>query len=100
VLSDQCIAAGVHFYFKSWGEYLPWEYDVQPPFLKSQAGHFVDGHQVNIIDPFTGDFSKEWYDTFEFISEGLPDCNFQKVGPKKSGFRLDGLIYRSFPEVK
>jgi protein gp37 len=36
-LRDQCTSAIIYFFFKQWGEWLPWEEDVQPPFHNSNS---------------------------------------------------------------
>jgi protein gp37 len=63
-LWDQCEAAGVPFFFKSWGEWLPVTDDSQGPHVRE-----VDDHK------------------------------YLKCGKKSSGFLLDGVKYKQFPEV-
>jgi protein gp37 len=105
-LRDECKAADVPFFFKQWGEYLPYEADAQPPFYKrSDTGEIFDGHGMNFIDPETGEAGKwngaTWYDVFdaEFFNElhGNDPCIFHMVGKNAAGRMIDGKIYNELP---
>ncbi len=94
-IKNQCKEASVPFFFKSWGSWLPWELDAQPPFGNSQNGQTIDTHGLEIIDPESGEHNKKWYDTFDLGDNML---GFEKVGSKNTGHLLDGEVYQEFPE--
>ncbi len=106
-LRDQCQSVGISFFFKQWGEYLPFEISAQAPFWRDCAtNEEYDGHGMNFTNPETdqpGRFmGASWYDSMESIimnveSGGL-DCNYLKVGKKKAGRLLDGQLYDQFPK--
>lgn len=105
-LRDQCKAAGVPFFFKQWGEYLPFQ-ESSPPFWRNVAtGQEYDGHGMDMIDPHTGGAGKwqgfKWYDAMDSITLCIDtksdNCSFLKVGKHKSGNRLDGKQHLEFPQ--
>lgn len=107
-LRDQCAAAEVPFFFKQWGEYLPFEQTAQPPFWRNAAsGYEHDGHGLNFIDPQTGEAGKwkghRWFDPMDAITICMEtnerDCDWLKVGKGKSGNMLDGKHHREFPQT-
>lgn len=71
-LRDQCVAAGVPFFFKQWGEWLPnaQEYGANP-----------------------GDFD---YERKHVMVGDIPMC---KAGKKKAGRLLDGHAWDGYPTV-
>jgi len=93
-LRDQCAAAGVPFFFKQWGEWLP---DGQRGFTTSGAitwglvhrsGQFRSvlsgGSRIAESDP-------TWRDGEEGVT---------RVGKKAAGRQLDGREHSQFPEVR
>lgn len=105
-IRDQCQAVGVPFFFKQWGNWLPFEEDAQPPFWnRSSDGCLFDGHGMNFIDAETGDPGKwnggKWMDgldAFLMCEENNSDkCMFLNVGKKEAGRMLDEKIYDAFP---
>ena len=88
-LRDQCLDAGIPYFFKSWGEWLP-------------------------CSQFPDDMEDEKYPVGHIYEDGLflpPPANnipwrninsedVCKVGKKQSGHLIDGEEYRQFPEVK
>jgi protein gp37 len=93
-IRDQCQAAKVPYFFKQWGEYLPFEEAGQAPFWIDQTGKEWDGHGLDIIDPETGDIGKGWHE------DSLhSDCACKKVGKKLAGRLLDGREWNEMPEV-
>jgi protein gp37 len=96
-LRNQCRDAYIPFFFKQWGEWIPWEFDAQPPFMNSQNGRFEDGHTLKIIDGKTGDTAKNWDDGMWCIVEGFEQCLFEKVGRKTAGNLLDGEKWEQYP---
>lgn len=91
-LRDQCTAAGVPFFFKQWGEWVPYTADAQPPFFASAAdGALIDSHSLP-----------------ELLSDGNPvggwwlpdireDVVYRHVGKKAAGRLLDGREWSEFP---
>lgn len=71
-LRDQCQAAEIPFFFKSWGEYLPCD--------QEQASAFLDGTKEPLFAPNPEDYSV-------------------KVGKKAAGRILDRRTWDEIPEV-
>lgn len=92
-LREQCKAAGVPFFFKQWGEWLPWEADIQPPFWQSQDGRYEDGHTLFPDDVCDG--NPHWQDGEDLLDVG--HTVHQKVGKKRAGRQLDGKLHDEFP---
>jgi protein gp37 len=105
-LRDQCITAGVPFFFKQWGEYLPFEPTAQAPFYRRcDNNEEYDGHGLNFIDAETGEAGKYggfyWYDVMDAILMNIEnyssDCNYLKCGKKAAGRLLDGKLHDEYP---
>ena len=88
-LRDQCKAAGVPFFFKQWGECVPYEWHAQPPFLYSQNGDLFDAHH---LPDFESDDPK-----YGWISDNTNMMFYRRVGKKKAGSLLDGIEYKEVP---
>lgn len=71
-LRDQAVAAGVKFFFKQWGEWLP---------NAKEYGCYQQGANYNRRHVFVGDVA------------------MVKVGKKAAGKLLDGRTWEEFPEV-
>ncbi|HEX7861821.1 MAG TPA: phage Gp37/Gp68 family protein [Verrucomicrobiae bacterium] len=92
-LRDQCNDAGIPFFFKQWGEWIPWEWDEQ-----------------RFNDVIYSQHGKElWHDEAPRDLLNLPkgwseidisyDCTLvQRVGKKTAGRRLDGRDHSEFPK--
>lgn len=106
-LRDQCAAAGVSFFFKQWGEYMPYEETAQAPYHRSSATlEEFDGHGMNFFDENSNPGSwngGKWMDVLEasmLCDETLSDqCMFHKVGKKAAGNMLDGVQHLQYPEI-
>lgn len=72
-LRDQCAAAGVPFFFKGWGEWLP----------------------VGQDESASGRGSLQPYDFWQV--HRVKGSEYYKPGKKRSGHLLDGKEYRQFP---
>jgi protein gp37 len=70
LVRDQCIAAGVAFFFKQWGEWLP--------FTQREAGQISDSVSFDLAVRADGDGA--W-----------------RTGKKAAGNRLDGKVWQQFP---
>jgi protein gp37 len=71
---DHCIAAGISFFFKQWGEYAPESQLSQEVFVRAVSGG-------------TG-------------SKHLADTTMHRVGKKAAGALLDGKEWKQFPEAR
>jgi len=80
-LQDQCEATNIPFFFKQWGEYRPFEKMSKPNFYIDSATN-----KINFI------VDGKWLD-YPLIT----NCMFLKIGKKKAGRLLDGIIYNEFP---
>ncbi|HXR67613.1 MAG TPA: phage Gp37/Gp68 family protein [Dermatophilaceae bacterium] len=47
-IRDRCIEAGIAFFFKQWGTWMPYELDAQPPFWVGQDSDMIDGHHLPV----------------------------------------------------
>jgi len=88
-LRDQCQAAGVPFFFKQWGELVPYEDDAQPPFKTSQHGDFIDAHMLPDLDTIEAG-KGPWA-----LDDGFN--LYKRVGKKTAGRMLDGREWSEFP---
>ena len=95
-IRDQCAAAGVHHFFKQWGNWLPWEPE-HGPCWKSQSGRCEDHHALFPVDM---DQDPKWDDgLWALTSEGIEHFAFQNVGTKRAGRLLDGVEHNAMPEA-
>lgn len=106
-IRDQCEATSVPFFFKQWGEYLPYEETAQPPFWRDCAGRSeYDAHGMNFTDPDTSEagkwFGKRWMDSMDAIilceENGNDQAMFLKVGKHAAGSLLDGKEHKTYPK--
>jgi protein gp37 len=89
-LRDQCQAAGVPFFFKQWGEWLPGEWG-QPPLIEWQDGQNEDRHRVPC------ETTRDFDDGLDLVAEGEIHAVFKRVGKKAAGAMLDGREWRELP---
>lgn len=78
-LRDQCQATGVPFFFKQWGEYIPWEAG------KDKSSQYFSQNDKILLS-----------DEHDFIEK----LEFEKVGKKSAGRLLDGEEWGQYPEIK
>ena len=88
-LRDQCVTAGVPFFFKQWGEWSPVE---RRDDLPARPWMVRDGDALLLADGSTVD-----YDECGGVSDALP---MRRVGKKSAGAMLDGREWREFPGVR
>ena len=81
-LRDQCVAAGVPFFFKSWGEYIP-EYDA--------------GYRSDDKDAYGKTFGARWANTRRFCHRWPDGSESVRVGKKFAGRLLDGRTWDELP---
>lgn len=79
-LRDQCIAAGVPFHFKQFGEWAPTDIH--------SAGYVSDPKERQ-----GESYPDEWYPELEWRRL------YRRVGKKAAGRELDGREWNEFPEV-
>jgi protein gp37 len=75
-LRDQCGAAGVPFFFKQWGEWLPF------------GETMTDGRQCLVSKGKKSDFWVDWEDGNHSV----------RIGKSRAGHLLDGQEWRQMPE--
>jgi protein gp37 len=86
-LRDQCTTAGVPFFFKQWGDWLPGEEHYQGPEWKFQDGGTIDSHWF----PDFNDNPRGWCVDHESATV------WKRVGKKVAGRLLDGRTWDEFP---
>jgi len=102
---EQCRKYKTSFFFKQWGEYLPFEETAQAPFYRDCSDNEeYDAHGLNFYDAETdepGKFSGcNWFDPMDaFILNG--GCNqsvmYLKTGKLKAGRKFYGKEYNEQP---
>jgi len=97
-LRDQCVAAGVPFFFKQWGEWAPYA-------SKFAGDRDETGKWDTAVNPGGGDTAE-----VAITSDGVATnytCNLEsgfwcvsRVGKKAAGHLLDGVEWHQFPAVR
>jgi protein gp37 len=91
-IRDQCVAAGVRFFFKQWGGWVP---DGQAmPWLKDVAGG-RGAHESRVILRDGRDVT----DDRDAMTLADPGTVVRRVGKKSAGRMLDGRTWDQFPEA-
>lgn len=97
-LRDQCLRAGVPFYFKQWGTWVPYEPDAQDPFLVGQNGDVMDAHllpeDLSEQEPVKG-----WWWPGPDTEGGGIDVIYRRLTKEAAGNQLDGRTWEQFPEA-
>ncbi|ODU67427.1 MAG: hypothetical protein ABT11_20300 [Novosphingobium sp. SCN 66-18] len=89
---DYCSAHGIAYFFKQWGEWLPWEAG-SPPEWESQNGQREDHHA---LFPADIDSDPRWDDGIWAVPEHTHFA-FQRIGKKRAGRLLDGVEHNGMP---
>ncbi len=89
-LRDQCLAAGVAFHFKQWGEWAPGECASNPPTRSEEVATWLGDRWS--FDTFTPRASAELH------CDDEPDL--WRIGKKEAGRLLDGNEWNEFPDVR
>ncbi len=100
-LRDQCAAAGVPFFFKQWGEWVPTNQataeqrslKVHAHGLLSVDGSFSECRGADRQDPEFGLYTRD-LDGNDYAAA------VYRVGKHKAGALLDGVEWRQMPEVR
>jgi protein gp37 len=93
-LRDQCQAAGVPFFFKQWGHWVPYEQSAQAPMLIGQDGREVDGHAIppDCVDQVNQEVGGWMMDD---------QCDvYRRVYKKAAGRLLDGVEHNEYPAAE
>jgi protein gp37 len=102
---DQLEGRHIAFFFKQWGNYLPFEPDAQAPFWSAaSSGESFDAHGMN----FTNENAEPgrwmggvWMDSMEAImlceEHRNSQCMFLRLPKKKISRKLDGKEHNDFP---
>lgn len=85
-LRDQCAAAGVPFFFKQWGDWLP----------KSPTDGWRLGREHAVPDGECLKFFKGWPPSG---TTKAPSFFFERVGTAEAGRLLDGREHNDLPNV-
>ena len=85
-LRDQCAAAGVHFFFKQWGEWEPRE---------QWSGHLGGGR----FEPMVAIMPDGAEVPHDVVPQDVGGCRFARVGKRKAGRLLDGIEHNEVPIV-
>lgn len=80
-LRDQCASAGVPFFLKQWGEWVPVD-EWNPRYSHKELAIAPDGSQL--LSPCV-------------VPQDVGGHRFRKVGKKAGGAELDGREWREFP---
>lgn len=93
-LRDQFRDAGVPFFFKQWGEWMPWEMGAAPMW-NAQNGESEDRH---LLFPADMDVDPKWDDGLAHYHPGdTGHAAFQRVGKARAGRLLDGREWNEVP---
>jgi protein gp37 len=96
-LRDQCVAAGVPFYFKQWGEWAPTTCHTIA--RKEHAGQMVPYTTVSSTDRKSVGKTR-WYC---IPADASNDCRelevMERDGTKRAGNLLDGQVWEQRPEL-
>jgi protein gp37 len=91
-LREQCVAAGLPFLFKQWGEWLP-----ITPVYDGHDEEYMDGTDPDRIEVLRMDGSIWPWTSGQPPLEGCP-WFVERVGKKAAGRLLDGEEHNTFPE--
>lgn len=93
-IRDQCAAAGTAFFFKQWGEHLPWDQfpttqiDDDPEQTRFKTMEWEDGRWHDVGFPM-------WCDSTDGTIDD--DNCVARVGKKRAGRLLDGIEHNGYP---
>lgn len=92
-LRDQCVGADTPFFFKQWGQFVPYgQEEIEPySYYCQMDDKFHDRHGLNIVDRETCGFCEGWTGAM------LDTVAFREVGKKAAGRLLDGQEWNQFP---
>lgn len=92
-LRDQCVAAGVPFFFKQWGGWVPKKQllkDNRMPLPRKEWGTMTsDGEYFPLTTPWNG-----------HDDDGRGEAVVYRMGKKDTGRKLDSRTWDEYPEAK
>lgn len=91
-IQEACGAHQTRFFFKQWGEWVPYEPEAAEPFWQSQHGDVIDAHHFP-------DFNLDppgWHAHPPDLHTGAAVS--RRVGKKTAGRLLDGVAWDEVPE--
>jgi protein gp37 len=95
-LRDQCVAAGVPFLFKQWGDWIDYMQ------LGSDSWTFTherDGKRFGVLTFAGASRSRPFETSYAFNDGGSVGPCMVRVGKKRAGRHLDGETWDEYPEV-
>lgn len=105
-LRDQCNDSHIPFFFKQWGQWLPFELDTPPDWYNAATGCSYDGHGMCFTDElgnpgrWNGGRWMDGCDALPYCMDTEDEqCMFLSVGKKKAGHLLDGEVHQQFPNL-
>lgn len=106
-LRDECIPAGVPFFFKQWGDHLPLTIVDRPDMLFGRAYQYGGWHAIGIREPGPTGTMRTAVTRPMQVGErnkgGVllsQDVFAKKVGAKTAGRQLDGRTWDQMPAVR
>lgn len=101
-LRDQCKDAGVPFFFKQWGEWLPFPQhnnaDQRSAISRTTIEHGKTGNGAQSV--FGMHIRRnERGEMVKSYTAGITPVQINRVGKKISGNQLDGVVHAEFPQV-
>jgi protein gp37 len=100
-LRDQCVAAGVAFHFKQWGEFREYDVGIEPGVELVYTGTVTaDAHAACAINPLWVDPQGNPFIDPDNLPEETPCRLLERVGAKRAGRVLDGRTWDDFPAVR
>lgn len=88
-IREQCVTAGVPFFFKQWGEYIPEGHIWNDPMAEDPT----------VLNP-EADAKLNSFKKLEALAYQWPDTTFSyRVGKRDAGCILDGKVWHQFPET-
>lgn len=108
-LRDQCLRYQTPFFFKQWGDYVPFQ-DTYPPYVEAcSSGELHDRHTISFTENGDPSIGGKWAGhRFMSIDDTMSyhmnepdrlDVNYLKVGKHKAGRLLDGKEHNEYPQT-
>jgi protein gp37 len=91
-LRDQCVAAGVPFFFKQWGEWAP--------FSMAKVHEFLEAHPGLSMKTSTTLIKRDGTQVRPYCMKDAPGHEMVRVGKRAAGDLLDGVQWHQFPVVQ
>jgi protein gp37 len=97
-LRDQCVASGVAFHFKQWGEFREYDVGIEPELVYTGTVT-ADVHAACAISPSWVDPQGNPFTDPDNLPDETPCRLLERVGAKRAGRVLDGRTWDEFPAV-